>query len=153
MALTNINFIVKNGLVVNQNASINGNMTITGTLSPAAINPTPIINAIQPVAALTIVTGANSTLNLTLATHNNTVIVLSSGTLLNINWSTTGNGFTCVLINNTGADLTPALNGFTSTSITNSVGAPKLTNNGMVTVLCYTSGGTIYCRVAGEVTF
>ena len=135
--------------------NVYGNMTITGTLSPAAINPTVVMNAIQPVAASTVVSSASSTISLTLATHNNKIITLTTNTLLNIDWNNTGNGFTCVLINSTGADLTPAILNFTGSFITNSVSAPKITNNGMVTVLCHSpdSGTTKYCRVVGEVTF
>jgi hypothetical protein len=148
-----MNFNISSGAI-----SLNNGVTITGgltadTLSVTSINATPVVNALQPVPVSTIVTSANSTLSLTLATHNNTVIVLSTGTILNINYANLANGFTCTLINNTGADLTPTLTGFTATTITNSVGAPKLSNNGMVTILAYSAGGTIYCRVAGEVTF
>lgn len=134
---------------------IYGNVSISGSLNVTAINSTPIVNALQPVPVSTIVTTANSTLSLTLATHNNTIIVLSTGTILNINYANLANGFTCTLINNTGADLTPTLTGFTATTITNSVGAPKLSNNGMATILAYTPDGgtTKICRVAGEVTF
>ncbi|WP_137178437.1 hypothetical protein [Roseomonas sp. AR75] len=90
-----------------------------------------------PVAA---VAGATA---LTLAAHNGRLVSANAGATLSIDWSATGDGFSCLVSNRSGADLAIAMTGFTATTPTNPDGQTKLRNGGLATLLAYSpDGGT-----------
>jgi hypothetical protein len=90
-----------------------------------------------PVAA------ASSATALTLAAHNARLVSANPGTTLSIDWAATGDGFSCLIANRTGADLAIAMTGFTGTTPTNPDGLTKLRNGGLATLLAFSpDGGT-----------
>jgi hypothetical protein len=90
-----------------------------------------------PVAA------ASGATALTLAAHNARLVSANPGTTLSIDWAATGDGFSCLVANRTGADLAIAMTGFTGTAPSNPDGLTKLRNGGLATLLAYSpDGGT-----------
>jgi hypothetical protein len=88
------------------------------------------------------------------AAHDGRPVTLLPGSALTIDWSKTGNGFICVLLNRSGADLTPTLVGFTSSTVNNLFGMTKLTAGGLTALLVHTpdSGTTKIATAAGDLT-
>ncbi len=90
-----------------------------------------------PIAA------ASGATALTLAAHNARLVSANPGTTLSIDWAATGDGFSCLVANRTGADLTIAMTGFSGTAPTNPDGQTRLRNGGLATLLAFSpDGGT-----------
>ncbi|WP_174241969.1 glycosyl hydrolase family 28-related protein [Teichococcus oryzae] len=86
------------------------------------------------------------------AAHNNRVLLANPGTALNLAWASTLDGFSCTVINRTGADLSMALSGFTSnTAPTSSDGFTRIRAGGVATLMVYSPDGgtTKICHLAG----
>lgn len=80
---------------------------------------------------------------LSLATHNARLISANAGTTLSIDWTATGDGFSCLVINRTGADLMITMAGFTGTTPLNQDGLTRIRNDGLATLLAFSpDGGT-----------
>jgi hypothetical protein len=80
---------------------------------------------------------------LTLAAHNGRLVSANTGTTLSIDWATTGDGFSCLVVNRTAADLAITMTGFTGTTPTNPDGLTRIRPNGLATLLAFSpDGGT-----------
>ena len=80
---------------------------------------------------------------LTLAAHNARLVSANTGTTLSINWTATGDGFSCLVVNRTASDLTIAMTGFSGTTPTNPDGHTRIRAGGLATLLAFSpDGGT-----------
>jgi hypothetical protein len=80
---------------------------------------------------------------LTQAAHNARLVSANAGATLSIDWTATGNGFSCLVINRTGADLSLTMTGFTATTPTNPDGLTRIRAGGLATLLAFSpDGGT-----------
>lgn len=129
--------------------SASGTVTLTGPMvlpaDPTASNQAARKGYVDaqftgralPVVALSAATA------LTLASHNARLVSANAGTTLSIDWAATGSGFSCLVVNRTGADLGIAMANFTGTMPTNPDGLTKIRNNGLATLLAFSpDGGT-----------
>jgi hypothetical protein len=87
---------------------------------------------------------------LTFATHNARMIVANAGTTLSMDWAATGNGFSCLVVNRSGADLAVSLAGFSS-AILNPDGYAKVRAGGVASLLVFSPDGgtTKLCQLTG----
>ncbi|HZF76530.1 MAG TPA: glycosyl hydrolase family 28-related protein [Acetobacteraceae bacterium] len=91
---------------------------------------------------LSVVTAASATA-VTLAAHNARLLVANPGTTLSLTWAATGDGFSCLVVNRTGAELPVALTGFTGTAPMNPDGLTRIRDGGIATLLAFSpDGGT-----------
>ncbi|WP_146201839.1 glycosyl hydrolase family 28-related protein [Teichococcus aestuarii] len=136
----------------------NGTVTLTGPLVLPA-NPAASLHAAtkQYVDAqftdrrLTSVLLSAAT-TVTHAAHNARMLVANAGTTLSLSWANTGDGFSCTVVNRTGADLGLTLSGFTSNAApTNSDGFTRIRAGGVATLLAYSPDGgtTKICQLVG----
>jgi len=89
------------------------------------------------------VVGVSSATALTQATHNARLVSANAGATLSIDWAATGNGFSCLVVNRSGADLGITMTGFSASMPTNPDGLTKIRNNGLATLLAFSpDGGT-----------
>jgi hypothetical protein len=89
------------------------------------------------------VLGTGSATTLTLAAHNGRLVSANAGATLSINWATTGDGFSCLVANNSGADLAIGMTGFTAATPSHPDGLTKIRAGGLATLLAYSpDGGT-----------
>jgi hypothetical protein len=80
---------------------------------------------------------------LSLAAHNARLVSANAGTTLSIDWAATGDGFSCLVINRTGADLAISMTGFTGSTPLNQDGLTKIRPDGLATLLAFSpDGGT-----------
>lgn len=80
---------------------------------------------------------------LTAGSHNARLLSANAGTTLSIDWAATGDGFSCLVVNRTGADLAVAMTGFTSATPSNPDGLTKIRADGLATLLAFSpDGGT-----------
>lgn len=80
---------------------------------------------------------------LSLATHNARLICANAGTTLSINWTATGDGFSCLVVNRSGTELAIAMTGFTGATPLNQDGLTRIRNGGLATLLAFSpDGGT-----------
>lgn len=80
---------------------------------------------------------------LTLAAHNSRLLCANAGATLSIDWAATGDGFSCQVVNRSGADLAIAMTGFTASTPTHPDGLTKIRNGGLATLLAFSpDGGT-----------
>ncbi|WP_237214591.1 glycosyl hydrolase family 28-related protein [Falsiroseomonas oryziterrae] len=80
---------------------------------------------------------------LTQAAHNGRLVSANAGTTLSIDWAATGSGFSCLVVNRSGADLAIAMTGFTGTTPSNPDGLTRIRSNGLATLLAFSpDGGT-----------
>jgi hypothetical protein len=133
-----------------------GAVTLTGPLTlpadPAAPMQAATRNYVDNNAilrAISVVATAGATA-LTFAAHNARMLVANAGTTLSIDWSATGNGFSCMVVNRTGADLAVSLTGF-SASLANPDGYTKIRAGGVASLLAYSpdGGATKLCHLSG----
>ncbi|MBP0491836.1 glycosyl hydrolase family 28-related protein [Pararoseomonas indoligenes] len=87
---------------------------------------------------------------LTFAAHNARMVIANAGTTLSLDWSATGHGFACMVVNRTGADLAVALTGF-SAAMVNPDGYAKVRAGAAASLLAFTPDGgtTRLCQLAG----
>jgi hypothetical protein len=92
--------------------------------------------------------------NITQAAHNNRMLILNPGASVLIDWNNLNNGFSCVLLNRTGANLTPTTLNFTPGEPVNADNATILRPAGMAAVLTFSPDGgtTRILRLSGELT-
>ncbi len=89
------------------------------------------------------VVGLSAATPLTLAAHHARIVSANAGATLSIDWTATGDGFTCLVVNRTGADLAVTMTGFTGTSPTNPDGLTRIRPDGLATLLAFSpDGGT-----------
>jgi hypothetical protein len=89
------------------------------------------------------VVAAASATALTFAGHNARLVSANPGASLSIDWATTGDGFSCLVVNRTGADLAVTMTGFTAATPTNPDGLTKIRPDGLATLLAFSpDGGT-----------
>ena len=89
------------------------------------------------------VIATNTPTALTLTAHNARLVSANAGTTLSINWTATGDGFSCLVVNRTGSDLTIAMSGFSGTTPTNPDGHTRIRAGGLATLLAFSpDGGT-----------
>lgn len=89
---------------------------------------------------------------LTYAAHNARMLIANGGTTLSLSWAGTGDGFSCVVVNRTGADLAMSLSGFTiNTAPTNTDGFTRIRAGGVASLLIYSPDGgtTRICHLTG----
>ncbi|MGX9962493.1 glycosyl hydrolase family 28-related protein [Roseomonas sp. F4] len=80
---------------------------------------------------------------LTLAAHNGRLVSANAGTTLSINWTATGDGFSCLVVNRTSGDLAIAMTGFTGSTPMNPDGLTTIRAGGLATLLAFSpDGGT-----------
>lgn len=80
---------------------------------------------------------------LTLASHHARIVSANAGTTLSIDWAATGDGFTCLVINRTSADLSISMTGFTGSAPINADGLTRIRPDGLATLLAFSpDGGT-----------
>jgi hypothetical protein len=80
---------------------------------------------------------------LTQAAHNGRLVSANAGATLSIDWAATGSGFSCLIVNRTGADLGVTMTNFSGTTPTNPDGLTRIRNNGLATLLAFSpDGGT-----------
>ncbi|WP_043836063.1 glycosyl hydrolase family 28-related protein [Muricoccus aerilatus] len=87
---------------------------------------------------------------LTFATHNARMLVANPGSTLSIDWSATGNGFSCMVLNRSGTDLALPLTGFTA-AIGNPDGFTKIRSGGVASLIVFSPDGgtTKLCQLTG----
>ncbi|UFN49516.1 hypothetical protein LPC08_02390 [Roseomonas sp. OT10] len=87
---------------------------------------------------------------LTQASHNARMLIANPGTSLSLDWAATGDGFSCLVVNRSGADLPVTLANF-SGAIVNSEGHTKIKANGVASLLVYSPDGgtTRLCHLTG----
>jgi hypothetical protein len=88
---------------------------------------------------------------LSYAAHNARLIIANPGATLSLDWSATGDGFSCLVVNRSGVDLSLTLTGFTSATPVNADGMTRVKANGIATLIAYTPDGgtTRICHLAG----
>ncbi|ONG44742.1 hypothetical protein BKE38_27410 [Pseudoroseomonas deserti] len=139
-------------------------MASNGTLT---VGTGPLVLAADPTAALhaatrqyvdaqftdrrmttVLLSGATA---LAQASHNARMLIANPGTTLSINWASTGDGFSCSVVNRTGGDLALTLSGFTGSTPSNSDGFTKIRSGGVATLLLYSPDGgtTRICHLTG----
>ncbi len=80
---------------------------------------------------------------LTHAAHNGRLLCANAGTTLSIDWAATGDGFSCLVANRSGVDLSLTMTGFTGTAPSNPDGLAKLRAGGLATLIALSpDGGT-----------
>jgi hypothetical protein len=89
------------------------------------------------------VVATSSATPLTLANHNARLVSANTGTTLSVDWTATGDGFSCLVVNRTAADLAITMTGFTGATPTNPDGLVKIRAGGLATLLAFSpDGGT-----------
>jgi hypothetical protein len=89
------------------------------------------------------VIATNTPTALTLTAHNARLVSANAGTTLSINWTATGDGFSCQVVNRTASDLAIAMTGFSGTAPTNPDGHTRIRAGGLATLLAFSpDGGT-----------
>jgi hypothetical protein len=89
------------------------------------------------------VVGLSGATALTLAAHNGRLVSANSGATLSIDWAATGDGFSCLVANRSGADLAIAMSGFSAATPSNPDGLTKIRAGGLATLLAFSpDGGT-----------
>ena len=89
------------------------------------------------------VVAASSATALTLAAHNARLVSANTGTTLSVDWTATGDGWSCLVANRTAADLAITMTGFTGTTPTNPDGHTRIRAGGLATLLAFSpDGGT-----------
>ncbi|GAV35141.1 Pectate lyase superfamily protein [Roseomonas sp. TAS13] len=85
------------------------------------------------------------------AVHNNRLLLANAGTSLGIDYNAVGLGFSCMVVNRSGADLALALSNFTGSAPVSSEGYTKIKANGVASLLTYSPDGgtTRYCHLSG----
>jgi hypothetical protein len=94
----------------------------------------------------------SSATTLTYANHNGRMLIANNGTTLSLNWNNAGDGFSCVIVNRTAADLALSLSGFTiNTAPTNPDGFTRIRAGGVASLLIYSPDGgtTKVCHLTG----
>lgn len=80
---------------------------------------------------------------LTHAAHNARLVIVRPGGSLSATWSDTGDGFSCLVLNLSGADLPLTLSGFSPNSVQNPDGHTRVRSGGLASLLAVTpDGGT-----------
>jgi hypothetical protein len=80
---------------------------------------------------------------ITHASHHARFLAANTGATLSIDWAATGDGFTCLIMNRTAADLAITMTGFTGTSPTHPDGLTRIRAGGLATLLAVSpDGGT-----------
>jgi hypothetical protein len=99
-----------------------------------------------PVVA---VSGATA---LTMAAHNARLVSANAGATLSITWAATGEGFSCLVMNRTGADLPVTMSGFSAATPSNPDGFTKIRAGGLATLLAFSpdGGSTKILLLAGQ---
>jgi hypothetical protein len=125
----------------------NGTVTLSGQMvlpsDPLAANHAArrgYVDAQFTSRRLPVVTAATAT-PLTLANHNARLVSANAGTTLSIDWAATGDGFSCLVVNRTAADLAIAMTGFTATAPTNPEGMTRIRAGGLATLLAFSPDG------------
>ncbi|MBU8546600.1 MULTISPECIES: glycosyl hydrolase family 28-related protein [Roseomonadaceae] len=129
--------------------STSGTVTLTGPLllsaDPASDNQAArkgYVDAQFTARRLPVVATSGATA-LTLASHNGRLVSANAGTTLSINWASTGDGFTCLVVNRGSSDLAISMSGFTGSTPTNPDGLTKIRAGGLATLLAFSpDGGT-----------
>ncbi|WP_207446713.1 glycosyl hydrolase family 28-related protein [Roseomonas marmotae] len=89
---------------------------------------------------------------LTHAAHNARMLIANPGAGLSLSWANTLDGFSCIVVNRTGADLALSLSGFTvNTAPSNADGFAKIRAGGVASLLVYSPDGgtTRVCHLSG----
>jgi hypothetical protein len=88
---------------------------------------------------------------LTHAAHNARLVIVRPGGSLSVAWADTGDGFSCLVLNLSGADLPITLSGFSPNSVQNPDGHTKVRANGLASLLVITpdAGTTRILHLAG----
>jgi hypothetical protein len=129
--------------------SANGTVTLTGPLvlpgdptAPGQATTKGYVDG-QFTARRLPVVAASSATALTLAAHNGRLVSANAGTTLSIDWAATGDGFSCLVANRSGADLAIGMTGFTASTPSNPDGLTKIRAGGLATLLAFSpDGGT-----------
>lgn len=98
----------------------------------------------------TLTTAAATTVTYT--AHNARMLIANAGTSLALSWTNTGDGFSCVVVNRTGADMALSLSGFTvNTAPTNVDGYTRIRAGGIASLMVYSPDGgtTKVCHLSG----
>ncbi|MBP0446733.1 hypothetical protein J8J14_18315 [Roseomonas sp. SSH11] len=87
---------------------------------------------------------------LSFAGHNARLLVANPGASLALDWGSSGQGFSCMVVNRTGGDLPVSLSGF-SAGMVNPDGHTRIRAGGMASLLVYSPDGgtTRLCQLTG----
>jgi hypothetical protein len=133
-----------------------GAVTLTGPLTLPA-DPSSAMQAatrnyvdnsyVQRAMPIAITASATA---LSFAAHNARMVVANPGTALSLDWTAAGNGFACMVVNRTGADLPVSLTGF-SAGIVNPDGFTRIRAGGVASLLVFSPDGgtTKLCQLTG----
>lgn len=115
-------------------------------ISPADLSTT--LGYVPAEASATVVSATAIAIGIA---HRNKIITLTTGGTLSINWGDIADGMTFVVINTTGAALTPTVTGFTGSTITSPLGT-KIANDGTAWFVAVSPDGTArYLRGIGDI--
>lgn len=89
---------------------------------------------------------------LTRELHNNRVLRLGAGASLSASWANTGNGFSCHLLNRSGAVVPLTISGFTAAAPVNPFSASSIANLGTAALMVqsHDGGATRECWLTGD---
>jgi hypothetical protein len=126
-----------------------GTVTLAGPLvlpgdpsAPAQAASKGYVDAQFTARRLPVLAAAGATA-LTLAAHNGRLLAANPGATLSVDWAATGDGFSVLVLNRTGADLAVAMTGFTAATPGNPDGLTRIRAGGLATLLAVTpDGGT-----------
>jgi hypothetical protein len=89
------------------------------------------------------VVAGTGAIQLSHALHNGRLLSVPAGASLAINWASVGDGFACLIVNRSGADLAIGMTGFTGTTPVHPDGLARIRNDGLATLLAFSpDGGT-----------
>jgi hypothetical protein len=93
-----------------------------------------------------------STTTLTAETHGGKTLTVGAGAQVTVDWSQTGNGFGCLILNESGSPLVPALVGFDLPLPVNGSGKIAIPSPGSASILCAfgADGLTKKCWLIGD---
>jgi len=122
----------------------NGTVTLAGQMvlpnDPAATNHAArkgYVDTQFTARKLPVVVVAGAT-PLTTAAHNARLVSANPGATLSMDWNATGDGFSCLVMNRTAADLAVTMTNFTGTTPTHPDGLAKIRAGGLATLLAFT---------------
>lgn len=125
-----------------------GRVTTGRSLSPADVST--VLGYVPAEASATVVSATAVTVGLA---HRNKIITLTTGASLTINWGDITDGMTFVVVNTTGAALTPTVTNFTASTFTSPLGT-KIASNGTAWFVATSpdEGVTKVLRAIGDIT-
>jgi hypothetical protein len=110
--------------------------------------PQQVLAAAVAVAPIVV----DTAVSLTAAAHGGQTLLLEPGAALSLTWSQTGDGFQCLILNDSGTPIVPVLVGFSLSVPVNGGGAVAIPSPGAASLICTTADGgtTTKCWLVGD---